>query len=314
MKDLRYLQSNIYRSLVNYQECTEIFLSSLLNSRNLENIRLGSDWLKDIFAVDKQSAVQIAIKAAQEYFNACSNYFDSDMDLAKACLNLIQTLLVDSKQHPELSKQIAYEYDLMDAMRLIADEFDFSILPVQVRLSQEVSRFEIIKDILKKKEASYKSYGKLIELAEYLHLSDKNQVLLLIAEYSLEKNNLMILKEMCNRLMRENYGQTWKCVHKLAFHLCVSIAEQQKIAGDWFNDTNSADVFLSLSRHQFNTSSGLLSSREKTIKQLCEIENLLAFCLTNCDINRIQYILYEKLNVEKGKKLRKNQNVLNNLY
>ena len=71
MKDLRYLQANLYKSLVTYRECNEIFLISLLGSRNIDNIRLAGDWLRDIYNVDRSAAVNLVIKASQEYFNAC---------------------------------------------------------------------------------------------------------------------------------------------------------------------------------------------------------------------------------------------------
>lgn len=70
MKDLKYLQASLYKNLITYRECTEIFLTSLLGSRNLENIKLAADWLKDVYIVDKEAAIQLAIKASQEYFNA----------------------------------------------------------------------------------------------------------------------------------------------------------------------------------------------------------------------------------------------------
>jgi hypothetical protein len=309
MKDLGFLQSNLYRSLITYQECTEILLNSLLSSRSLENIRLGAEWLKDIFAVDKPAAVAIAVKAAQEYYNSCSNFYDSDMDFAKECLGLIKSLLnesaakqqgkqIDLNELNELWKSLQQEYDLIEASYLLAEEFDYGILPVQIRVSDDAGRFGLISDILKKKENAYKNYQKLIALADCLHLEDKNKVLLLIAEYSLDKNNLTILKEMTGKLMKEQYGQAWRCVHKLAYHLCASLAEQHKIA----NCQEEANICLRISQHKFNVSSaiGILSSRDKTIKQILEIESLLTFCLTYCDIEMIDDILAEKLSLEKG--------------
>lgn len=97
MKDLQQLQSSLYSSHVTYEKCTEIFLASLLGSRNLDNIHLAADWLRDIFVVDKEGAINLAIHAAQEYFNAASNYVDPDIEFAKACLNLVQSLMKDGE-------------------------------------------------------------------------------------------------------------------------------------------------------------------------------------------------------------------------
>jgi hypothetical protein len=98
MKDLQYLQAHVYRGLISYQECTEIFLSSLLASRSLANIRMANDWLQDIYIVDKEGAVALVLKAAQDYFNSSSSYMDSDMDYAKECLHMAKLLIVKSHQ------------------------------------------------------------------------------------------------------------------------------------------------------------------------------------------------------------------------
>ena len=102
MKDLQFLQTNLYKDLITYYDCTEIFLSSLLGSRNTENIKLAADWLKDIFICDKKGAVDLTVKAAQEYFNASSNYYDPDMEFAKNCLELVKNIIIESKlQNPK---------------------------------------------------------------------------------------------------------------------------------------------------------------------------------------------------------------------
>jgi neuroblastoma-amplified sequence len=252
MKDLHYLQSNVYSTLISYQDCSEIFLTSLLGSRNLENIKLASDWLKDILAVDKESAVNLAVKAAQEYFNASSNFSDPDMQFAKECLNLVKTLLVESKlmhnKHQKLIEQSEYksflnemakqdpninecvrlietETDLITSMKITAD-FGLNILPVQVRVS--LNRLEIIKDILKINDQAYKDYDKLLKLASLLRI-DSNEVMLLIAEHSLIKDKLHVVNEMCNKLVELNYSPAWNCVYKLAFDLSKNIIEQFKI-------------------------------------------------------------------------------------
>ena len=68
MRDLRYLQANLYKNLISYRECNEIFLSTLMSSKNVDNINLAAEWLKDIFNVDKQAAVKLAINASENHF------------------------------------------------------------------------------------------------------------------------------------------------------------------------------------------------------------------------------------------------------
>lgn len=88
------------------------------------------------------------------------------MEFAKACLELVKTLIIDSKNmnkqeknstqllkdlaksDPVVNNCIQYieiETDLIDSMKLIAD-FGLNILPVQVRLNS--NRIEIIKVLL----------------------------------------------------------------------------------------------------------------------------------------------------------------------
>lgn len=213
---------------------------------------------------------------------------------------------------------------MIKAMQLITDEFSYNILPVQVRVGDETGRLELVKDILWRKkvdnvqvqENSYyefnpNSYVKLLRLAEYLDLADTNRVLLLTAEYTLlvldNKSNFTIMKEMCNKLIRASYASAWRCVHKLAFYLAVNFAEQNKI-----DSSAKDDVYMSIASHRFvATTSGIgdavaasigaSSSRDKQIKQLNEIESLLAFCLINCDADSVQDVLFEKLNIEKAR-------------
>ena len=236
MKDLQYLQLNLFKEIISYQECTEIFLSSLLGSRNLDNIKLASQWLQDIFICDKNGAVKLTVRAAQEYFNASSNYFDPDMEFAKACLELVRTLILDSKLTNKKEKNqsqllnefarsdpvikqciqlIETEMDLIDSMKLIA-EFGLNILPVQVRLN--TNRIEIMKDVLKQNKNAFKDHDNLLRLASLLRISEP-EVMLLIAEHSLIMQNLQVVSNMCSHLMRLNYSFAWRCVYQLALTL-----------------------------------------------------------------------------------------------
>ena len=309
MKDLQNLQNNLFKNLISYQDCTEIFLSSLIGSRNLDNINLAADWLRDIYIVDKEAAVQLGIKSAQEYFNSSSNYHDPDMNFAKECINLVKCL-ISSKPSQEILQELAnndlviqkclnlinHEEDLIMSMKLIA-EFDYTILPVQVRSSEQP--LEIIKDILKKNENSYKDYDKFIQLANYLNhksaMNEQADVILLIAEHSLNKHNLYVLTQMCKHLVRLNYSPAWSCVHKLVFHLCQNLVEQFKIHFE-----NESQIYEAISRHCFDFKSNY-GSREKTILNLADIEKLLSFSLTHCDSSKIEEILNEKLLIEKAR-------------
>lgn len=195
------------------------------------------------------------------------------MEFSRACLNLVETMVQESKSQlgktktstPDNNiesilenclKQIRDEYNLIQAMKLIAD-FEYNILPVQIRLSE--NRLDILKDILEKKENAYRSYDRLIELGALLNVS-KNlghqsgqsesemlpQVRQLIAEHALKKRNISIAKKMCVDLIQSNYGSAWPCVYNLAYSLGITLIEQYEI------EKIKDNVFLSIANFKFD--------------------------------------------------------------
>ena len=322
MNDLQFLQLHLYSALITYQECTEIFLSSLLGSRNLENIRLAPTWLRDIYNCDKESAVKLAVKAAQDYFNAAANYLDPDMDFAKACLDLVKTLIAESrpvnlnelaKTDPVISRCIQLidtERDLIMAMKLIA-EFEHNILPVKVRLSTD--RLQIIKDILKSNHNAYKSYEQLLNLASLLRICSSEaksgelavepHVILLVAEHSLDMPNLNVVSNMCAKLVKLNYSPGWQCVYKLGYLLAARLAHEFKIieekpAASISSIKHNNPLFGLIKSFDFAGQASFRANKSKLLFKLNEIEELLAFAVTHCAELFIEEILMQKLCIE----------------
>lgn len=196
MRDLQHLQATIYKHLITYRECMEIFLSSLLGSRNLENIKMAPEWLRDIYAVDKLAAVRLVIAASQEYVNASSNYLDPDMDFAQECLRLVENMIgkhADNDANVQQCVQLVKnENNLIKSLKLIA-ELDYSILPVQIRLKE--NKYDIIKDILDKNENVYKRHDRLIELAHLMN----------VAGTSSADNQSLVIQYLPGFLHQENF-------------------------------------------------------------------------------------------------------------
>ena len=338
-QDLNHLQIHLYKDLISNKECTEILVTSLLRSKNLENIKQSIDLLEDIYDADKEAGVQLGIKSAQDYFNASSNYGDTDINYAKVCIDLVLSMILglknlnfefvrlddlreklkyaeNTKSDPILNscfKMINDEIDLLFSMKLIA-EFDYGILPVQVRVTD--NRFKIITDILNQNENAYKSSERLLELASSLHIKtmSKNdkipEVMLLISQHALKKSNFSIVKQMCTQMISLNFEPAWYCVFKLALYLANNICSAHAIQIIVLNNTfveklydnlNEQFVFSSMGNHMFDFSSTFGWSKEKTLKSLQEIEQLLSFVVTNCDVEFIEGILYQKLNVQSAK-------------
>jgi hypothetical protein len=60
------------------------------------------------------------MNTAQMYFDSASNYADTDIELCKVCMNLMQNLKEPS---------IALMFDLIDAVKIINKDFQLNILP-----------------------------------------------------------------------------------------------------------------------------------------------------------------------------------------
>ena len=208
------------------------------------------------------------------------------------------------KSDPVLDKflgLVSAEFDLIQGIEIVS-AFDYSILPVQVRLAE--NRFEIVSDLLRKNEHAYKSHEKLVKLADLLRVSDL-QVMLAIAEYACERKNQSVLTQMCTSLVKRNHGPAWSCVHKLAVYTCKTLIEQHKIILVSAKRVSHLDTvyFESVHNHAFNFNAifNIYSSREKTMASLSEIERLLSFVLTYCSSDVIEEVLYQKSKIEQAR-------------
>ncbi len=305
MKDLATLQGSLYNKFITYQDCNEMFIESLLSSKSLENIKFSMSYLKEIYAENKELAIQIVIKCEQDYFNGASNYLDPDIYFAKECLDLVKFLATSEanqkSEDPIVQKcfqMVAYEYDLIESLKFIA-EFNYNILPTQVRTS--MNRFEIINDIVKKNPNAYKDYEKLIKMGTLLHIEQPEQVKLLIANVSIKKKDLPITIKMCNQMMKANYSPAWTCVHELAINLCHNLVDNFKLFKISPTDLEPKLLFETLSNYDFKVENSLISSltKEKLLKELKEIDKLLPFAIAHCDAKFILEILNQKQCIEK---------------
>lgn len=73
-----------------------------------------------LYLTPYSQSLEMVLQTALHYFDSASNYMDPDMDLCKACLNLMQ-----NPKEPEISKI----YDLIDAVKIINKDFNLNVLP-----------------------------------------------------------------------------------------------------------------------------------------------------------------------------------------
>ncbi|XP_031847093.1 NBAS subunit of NRZ tethering complex isoform X2 [Nomia melanderi] len=203
-------------SCVDIEICFEICVSTRLVSGVKSNIQSCAALIEtkkheqSLLKVPYEKAVNLILEASREYFNSSNSLTDSSMELAKACLHLIE----------DDNTQIKEEYDLINSLQIL-NEFKINILPLQVRLMQD--RLKLIEDCLNKREDAHKNRQRLLTLATYLRIEMNNsraregKVLELIAKKALEIKDFSVCAATCQQLMDNNYIPAWTVALDLGY-------------------------------------------------------------------------------------------------
>ncbi|KAL3866901.1 hypothetical protein ACJMK2_044151 [Sinanodonta woodiana] len=222
--DIMEIQDRVFHC-VSKTLCHEIFTASLLCSGKLENIKLAGKLVERTESgliptptvytfqtrVPYERSIILILSSAQEYFNSSASLSDPCMDLARSCLNLIQD------KHPHIQE----EQDLIASLTIL-EEFDVSLLPLQVRLTKD--RLQLVKQAVQNKPQTYKQSQKLLRLGHLLRIpsDEKGQrdgkVLHLVAEAALKAKDFDFAYSICMELIHS--------VHSPAWDVCVQLAKQ----------------------------------------------------------------------------------------
>ncbi|XP_019696196.1 neuroblastoma-amplified sequence-like isoform X1 [Harpegnathos saltator] len=189
--------------------CFEIYVSARLVSGVKSIIQNCSTLIqtkrneKSPMHVSYEKAIDLILEATKEYFNSSKTLNDPNMELAKACLLLME----------DDNAKIKEEYDLIKSLQIL-NEFNVDILPLQVRLT--VDRLSLIERCLNNQRDAYKSRQRLLMLAAYLRIEgNKNKlregkVLELIAKKAVETENYSTCATICTQLTQSNYLPAWE--------------------------------------------------------------------------------------------------------
>ncbi|XP_028411208.1 LOW QUALITY PROTEIN: neuroblastoma-amplified sequence-like [Dendronephthya gigantea] len=208
LADMLKLRNDIF-DVIPASICYEACVDCLLTSGNKENIKhaeLVRATRDD--GMEYHRFVELVVKASREYFNSANDVKDPCMNLAKACLDLVQP--------NEASVQ--EELDLITALSMFA-EYNVSVLPLQVRLCQD--KAELIEKSLDSSPASYKDPGKLLRLASLLQMSGSDEktrrgrVLSLVAQRALDHDDFTVAYNTCAELVKTGYIPGWKICRTL---------------------------------------------------------------------------------------------------
>ena len=141
-RTFQFLHANLYKNIISFQNLKEILLKNLLDSKLIENIRLGAKKLDELFQVDVNLAMKLCIESAQLYFNSSASYHDSDMKLAQECLNIVDMNLkrkfykqLDSNyENSSLKFKSIFnqETDLISAIKIVGEFNIPSLLPIGI--------------------------------------------------------------------------------------------------------------------------------------------------------------------------------------
>jgi WD40 repeat protein len=227
LRDMLTLQQRVFTCL-GPSVCYNVFAESLLCCGRLEGIALAGSLLtssgKEKIEKSKgarsekergggfalrlsfKKSTELVLSAAREYFNSATSLTDKDMDLAKACLALIE-----DRPH-----DIQAELDLISALGVLSD-FGVKMLPLQVRLAQK--KLSIIQEALKQPKA-YKSPTKLEKLGQLLGISSVCEVRVLIGETAIHNEDYKVASTICQLLMDEKHTDGW--------HVCRQLGECSK--------------------------------------------------------------------------------------
>ncbi|XP_076658373.1 NBAS subunit of NRZ tethering complex isoform X1 [Halictus rubicundus] len=215
LNDMLEIHGMIF-ACVDIEICFEICVSARLVSGAKSNIQSCAALIEtkkneqSLLKVSYEKAVNLILEASREYFNSSNSLTDANMELARACLHLI------ADDNP----QIKEEYDLINSLQIL-NEFNISILPLQVRLMQD--RLKLIEDCLNRREDAHKSRQRLLTLATYLRIEMNNsraregKVLELIAKKALEIKDFSVCAATCQQLIQNNYIPAWTVVLDLGY-------------------------------------------------------------------------------------------------
>ncbi|KAK0092818.1 hypothetical protein PV326_000527 [Microctonus aethiopoides] len=213
LNDMLELQEFIF-SCINIEVCFEICVQTRLSSGikiNIQNCKLLIETKRNehsLLKVSYDKAVELILQASRDYFNTSRSLNDSNMELSKACLNLIE----------DENSLIQMEFELIYSLQIL-NEFNIDILPMQVRLCQD--RLKLIENCLNNRHDSYKRQQRLLMLATYLRIEGDNirsregKVLELVAKKAFDAEDYNDCSLICQKLINNNYFIAWRIIKQL---------------------------------------------------------------------------------------------------
>ncbi|KAI1287467.1 Neuroblastoma-amplified sequence [Halotydeus destructor] len=212
LSDMHLIHKDCFEHVFPRSVINEIAVKTLLSTNKREDIALASKFMSQLSTEDQ---ARVVLEAAQNHLNAASSVSDELIQLAKECL-----LLITSKDK-ETRDKVEEELDFIAALAMLDNDFDFKMLPVQMRLMEQ-PRLDLLTKILKSTNGSYKKVGKVLKIADLLRIcSDKSQkekeslVLSAMAGDALTVKDYSMSWLICQRIMNHELHSGWKICYRL---------------------------------------------------------------------------------------------------
>ncbi|XP_064390924.1 NBAS subunit of NRZ tethering complex-like isoform X2 [Halichondria panicea] len=239
LQNLLSLRSQVF-TCVEISTCYKVFAESLLCSGQKTNISLASQLLtlsrgshrrppptqrlpasSFNYRLSYEVSCELVLNATREYFNSAASLMDEDMDLARCCLDLFSS--------PTAAVQT--EWNLIASMGLL-DDFGVNILPLQVRLTE--NKLDIVRNVLDSSPTAYRDYEKITRLSRLLEGAGENgsaedksltertlipsegHSLILIILSALQKHDMKLAENLCQRLVEMKFAPAWEICRKVA--------------------------------------------------------------------------------------------------
>jgi len=207
--------------MVTAEQLIEICVQNLLFSANKTFIRLALIHISlnpskvSAKKLSYEKGKQMLKKAADDYIRYANPGQDDNIELARICLEVF-------KDRPDIDEDILEEFDLVEGLTMMYDEFGFEMLPIKVKQSAQ-PRINLIEMLLKSSKNAYTNITKILRLSQLLRVckdySDDHRegiVLSLIGKEAIEDGDYHTVHSVCQMILERNLQHAWDLCYMFA--------------------------------------------------------------------------------------------------
>ncbi|KAL6047392.1 Neuroblastomaamplified protein, putative, variant 2 [Balamuthia mandrillaris] len=199
LEDMLFLRQHVF-PYISEEDCHKYYCQALLLTGRFE--------LVEKYLHQTHDPEAVALEASRLHFNAAANAQDQELDLAQKCLEIVP-----------LSVEVNKELDLIEAVRMLSEEYNFTKLPVQIRLSLN-SLPHLFHEVLELNPTCFQQPDKLLQLATLLgaSLETKRWVQLLLVRTAMRAGDHATAFSLCIHIISLDYVEVAPLCAELAMN------------------------------------------------------------------------------------------------